>query len=167
MRLRKATEAEYAFYAINNAGVRSSTYYITLDKTSPEGMLYADGIKVASGTITNAEKIVYVAEDSLSGVETWFVKKPSETEFISYAPETELSEEGTYGFYSVDYAGNQSAISTITVNRSIPTAQLYVDGKAVQNGMYTNGQYISFESNGICYVKKPSTKEFVAVSKNA
>ena len=155
-------EAEYAFYAINNAGLSTATYYITLDKTSPEGMLYADGIKVASGTITNAEKVMYITYDSLSGLQSSFVKKPNTSEFVNYLPETELSQEGTYEFYSVDYAGNQSAISTITVNRSIPMAQLFVAGKAVQNGTYTNGQYISFESNGTCFVKKPSAKEFVA-----
>ena len=154
-------EGRYYFDATNKAGLSSETYRIVFDKTAPNGVLYADGIKVASGTITNAEKIMYSASDSLAGLQECFVKKPNTSGFVAYTSGVELTEEGTYEFYSVDYAGNQSAISTITVNRSIPTAQLYVDGEPVINGGYTNGQYVKFESNGTCFVKKPNTSEFI------
>ena len=155
-------EGRYYFDATNKAGITSDTYRIVLDKTAPNGVLYANGIKVNSGTVTNANKIMYMTNDSLAGVESCFVKKPNTSTFIEYTSATELTEAGKYEFYSVDYAGNQSAVSTITIDRSIPTAQLYVDGKAVENGSYTNGQYVKFESNGTCYVKKPNTTEFVA-----
>ncbi|MBR2321528.1 MAG: hypothetical protein IKA57_05265, partial [Clostridia bacterium] len=155
-------EGRYYFDATNKAGITSDTYRIVLDKTAPNGVLYANGIKVNSGTVTNANKIMYMTNDSLAGVESCFVKKPNTGAFIEYTSAMELTEAGKYEFYSVDYAGNQSAVSTITIDRSIPTAQLYVDGKAVENGSYTNGQYVKFESNGTCYVKKPNTTEFVA-----
>ena len=155
-------EGRYYFDATNKAGITSDTYRIVLDKTAPNGLVYANGINVANGTITNADKIMYIANDALAGVESWFVKKPNTNEFVAYTPAAGLTEAGKYEFYSVDYAGNQSAVSTITIDRSIPTAQLYVDGKAVENGSYTNGQYVKFESNGTCYVKKPNTTEFVA-----
>ena len=155
-------EGRYYFDATNKAGLTSDTYRIILDKTAPYGLLYANGIKVASGTITNAEKIMYIANDSLSGLESWFVKKPNASEFETYFPATELTEEGKYEFYSVDYAGNQSTISEITIDRSIPTAQLYVDGATITNGGYTNGQYIKFVSDGTCYVKKPNETEYIS-----
>lgn len=154
-------EGRYYFDVTNRAGLTSDTYRIILDKTAPYGLLYANGIKVASGTITNAEKIMYIANDALAGLQSWFVKKPNASEFVAYSPATELTEEGKYEFYSVDYAGNQSEISEITIDRSIPTAQLYVDGATITNGSYTNGQYIKFVSDGTCYVKKPGEVSYL------
>lgn len=153
-------EGRYYFDATNKAGITSDTYRIVLDKTAPNGLVYANGIKVANGTITNADKIMYIANDALAGVESWFVKKPNTNEFVAYTPAVGLTEAGKYEFYSVDYAGNQSAISTITIDRSIPTAQLYADGATITNGSYTNKQYIKFVSNGTCFVKKPGTTSY-------
>lgn len=153
-------EGRYYFDATNKAGITSDTYRILLDKTAPNGLVYANGINVANGTITNADKIMYIANDALAGVESWFVKKPNTNEFVAYTPAAGLTEEGQYEFYSVDYAGNQSAISTITIDRSIPTAQLYADGATITNGSYTNKQYIKFVSNGTCYVKKPGETSY-------
>ena len=155
-------EGRYYFDATNKAGITSDTYRIVLDKTAPNGVLYANGIKVNSGTVTNANEIMYMSNDSLTGVESCFVKKPNTSVFVAYSPATELTEVGKYEFYSVDYAGNQSAVSTITIDRSIPTAQLYADGTTITNGSYTNKQYIKFVSNGTCYVKKPGATSYIS-----
>ena len=155
-------EGRYYFDATNKAGITSDTYRIVLDKTAPNGVLYANGIKVNSGTVTNANEIMYMSNDSLAGVESCFVKKPNTSTFVAYTSATELTDAGKYEFYSVDYAGNQSAVSTITIDRSIPTAQLYADGTSIVNGSYTNKQYIKFVSNGTCYVKKPGATSFIS-----
>ncbi len=155
------TEGKYYFKAYDKAGnITSTTHEITLDLTAPVGQLKANGVNVISGTITNADKIMYIASDNLAGLKSCYVKKPNTSTFVVYTPSTGLTEAGKYEFYSVDYAGNQSAISTITIDRSIPTAQLYADGVTIANGSYTNKQYIKFVSNGTCYVKKPGETSY-------
>ena len=155
------TEGKYYFKAYDKAGnITSTTHEITLDLTAPVGQLKANGVNVTSGTTTNADKIMYIASDNLAGLKSCYVKKPNTSTFVAYTPSTGLTEAGKYEFYSVDYAGNQSAISTITIDRSIPTSQLYVDGNSIANNSYTNGQYIKFVSNGTCFVKKPGATSY-------
>ena len=157
------TEGKYYFKAYDKAGnVTSTTHEITLDKTAPVGQLKSNGVNVSSGTITNADKIMYIANDNLAGLKSCYVKKPNTSTFVAYTPSTGLTAEGKYEFYSVDNAGNQSSISTITIDRSIPTAQLYADGVAIANGSYTNKQYIKFVSDGVCYVKKPGATSYIS-----
>ncbi len=155
-------EGRYYFEAVNKAGISSGTYEILLDKTPATGYIYAGSSFPTSDTITNAAYICYEALDIYSDEVICYVKKPGSSSFEEYAALTQLTAEGEYQFYSVDQAGNQSATIKITVNRSMPSAQLYADGNAVANGSYTNKQYIKFVSNGTCYVKKPGATSFIS-----
>ncbi len=155
-------EGRYYFAAMNKAGIVSDIYEILLDKTPAAGYIYAGESYPTSDSLTNAAYICYEALDSYSDAVICYVKKPGSTSFEEYTALTKLTEEGEYQFYSVDEAGNRSATMKITVNRSIPTAQLYADGVTIANGSYTNKQYIKFVSNGTCYVKKPGATSFIS-----
>ncbi|MBQ7830621.1 MAG: hypothetical protein IJ393_00945 [Clostridia bacterium] len=156
-------QGKYYFKAYDKAGnITSTTREITLDTTAPIGQLKAGGVKIASGSVTNAAYVSYEASDAHTNVAACYVKKPGATAFVEYTAGTKLTAEGEYQFYSVDAAENKTTMSIITIDRSIPTAQLYVDGNAIANGSYTNGQYIKFESDGTCFVKKPGATSFMS-----
>ena len=155
-----ATEGTYSFYCVDKAGNQSSTVTITLDNTNPTGVLYAGSSTTTSGSNTNASSIKFVPSDNI-GLGTTYVKKPGATSYAAYTSGTTLTAEGTYSFYTVDLAGNQSSTYTITINRQIPNAQLWADDKGVSSGTYTNADYISFQCDETCYVKMPGASSFV------
>lgn len=161
-----ATEGTYSFYCVDKAGNQSSTVTITLDNTKPVGTLYAGSSTATSGSRTNASSIKFTATDAI-GLNTIYVKKPGATNYAAYTSGTTLTAEGTYSFYAVDKAGNQSDTYTITIDRQVPAAQLYVDGKAVSSGTYTNGDYIKFVCGETCYVKEPGATSFKAYTSGA
>ena len=156
-----ATEGTYYFYSVDRAGNQSSTVSITLDKTKPVGTLYGGTSVITSGGSTNASYIKFVPSDNIS-LNTTYVKKPGSSSYESYTSGTQLTAEGVYSFYSIDRAGNTSSTYAITLDRQIPTAQLYVDGKPVSNNTYTNGEHISFECGENCFVKLPDSDTFVS-----
>ena len=155
-----ATEGTYYFYCVDKAGNQSSTVSITLDNTKPTGVLYAGSSTTTSGSNTNASSIKFVPSDNI-GLGTTYVKKPGATSYAAYTSGTTLTAEGTYSFYTVDLAGNQSSTYTITINRQIPNAQLWADDQGVSSGTYTNADYISFQCDETCYVKMPGATSFV------
>lgn len=160
------TEGTYTFYAVDKSGNTSAYYSITLDKTKPTGTLYAGTNTVKSGTYTNASYIKFVPADGVSGVSATYVKKPGSSSYESYTSGTQLTEVGTYSFYTRDRSGNQSDTYTITIDRSIPTAQLYADDTPVSNGSYTNAGHIKFTSSDTnlkgVYVKQPGSNAFTS-----
>lgn len=154
-----ATEGTYSFYCKDYANNQSSTVTITLDKTKPTGTLYGGADTVQSGDSTNAAYIRFVPYDVI-GLSATYVKKPGSGSYTSYASGSQLTAEGTYSFYSVDKAGNTSETYTITLDRTIPAAQLYADDEAIASGSYTNAEHIRFESAGDCFVKRPGSDKF-------
>ncbi len=152
-------EGTYQFYCYDNSQNQSSVVTITLDKTKPTGMLYAGNSVVINGSYTNAEYIKFVPYDTI-GVKEIYVKKPGESSYISYVSGTQLTEEGTYSFFCKDSI-NVSDTYTVTLDRKIPVAQLYVDGEPFDNNGYTNGAHIRFECDATtCYVKTPDKDTF-------
>lgn len=154
-------EGEYSFYCADNCKNRTSTVTITIDRTVPYGQLYSGENKIESGKSTNAEYIKFLGWDNCE-VKAIYVLKPGATSYISYSSNTKLTEAGEYKFYVKDMASNVSETYTITLDREIPSAQLYVDGEPIGSGSYTNGTYISFECDETCYVKMPGSDTFVS-----
>ncbi len=154
-------EGQYTFYSVNGSNVKSAEVTITLDKTAPTGTLYAGTSVVTSGTRTNASEIKFTPSDNI-GIKTVYVKKPNSSSFVTYDRSEALTEEGEYAFYAVDKSLNESQVYTITIDRNIPAAQLFVDDIAVGNNTYTNGAHIRFECEETCYVKTPGKDEFGA-----
>lgn len=156
-----ATEGTYYFYSVDRSGNYSSTVSITLDKTKPTGTLYGGTSVVASGSSTNAAYIKFVPSDNIA-LSTTYVKRPGSSSYTTYTSGTQYTAEGEYSFYTIDRANNQSVIYTVKLDRQIPAAQLYVDEKPIDNGGYTNGDHIKFESDSAkCYVKLPDSDTFV------
>ena len=156
-----ATEGTYSFYAKDKAGNQSSVVTITLDTTKPTGVLYGGTSVLSSGDSTNASYIKFVPSDNI-GLANIYVKKPNTTTYAAYTSGTQLTTEGTYTFYCTDKAGNTSAYYTVKIDRQIPSAQLYVDGKAISSGSYTNGEYIKFVCGEDCFVKMPGSTTFTS-----
>ena len=153
-----ATEGKYEFYCVDKSNNQSSTVTIWLDKTTPTGTLYAGTSTIQSGSSTNASYIRFVPSDNI-GVSTIYVKKPGSTSYVSYTSGSQLSAEGSYSFYCTDSAGNTSATYTVKIDRQIPAAQLYADGKTIGSGSYTNAEYIKFVCGENSFVKLPGTTE--------
>ena len=154
-------EGTYSFYCADNAKNRCSTIIITIDRTAPYGQLYSGENAIESGKSTNAEYIKFIGWDNCE-VLSVYVLKPGATSYVSYYSNTKLTEAGEYKFYVKDMASNASQTYTITLDREIPSAQLYVDGEPIGSGSYTNGTYISFECDETCYVKMPGSDTFVS-----
>ena len=156
-----SSQGWYYFRAVDKASNTSSTSSVYYDATKPYGILYSGTTSRSSGSSVNSSYIKYQAYDSHSGVSSIYVRKPNSSSYTSYTSGTQLTDAGTYYFYCIDRSGNYSDTVSITIDRTIPTAQLYVDGEAVGNGTYTNGDYISFVSDGSCFVKLPDSDGFI------
>ena len=156
------SNGRYYFRAVDNAYNFLDDYSVYYDATKPYGTLYGGDTSRVSGVYTNAAYVKYVASDADSGVASVYVKKPGSNSYVSYTGGTKLTAEGKYYFYCTDKCGNTSETVNITLDRTIPTAQLYADGVKIGDGSYTNGEYISFVSNGTCYVKLPDSKSFIS-----
>ena len=155
------TEGTYYFKSVDRANNTSSIVSITLDKTPATGTLYAGSSVVKSGTVTSASYIRYVPSDNIA-LGTSYVMKPGTSSYTTYASGTQFTEEGLYRFYTYDAAQNRSEIYEITINRDVPSAQLFVDDNTINNGGYTNGAHIKFESDAAkCFVKLPDSDTFV------
>ena len=161
------TEGTYYFYCVDKAGNTSTTSKITLDKSIPWGTLYGGATSKSSGSYTNADYIKYTASDSWSGVKTVYVKMPNSSTYSTYSSGTQLATEGTYYFYAVDNAGNQSTTMSITLDKTKPTGTLYAGSSSITSGLATNASYIKFvpsDNIGISntYVKKPGSTAYTA-----
>ena len=155
------TEGTYYFKSVDKSNNTSSIVSITLDRTPATGTLYAGSSVVKSGTVTSASYIRYVPSDNIA-LGTSYVMKPGTSSYTTYASGTQFTEEGLYRFYTYDAAQNRSEIYEITINRDVPSAQLFVDDNTINNGGYTNGAHIKFESDAAkCFVKLPDSDTFV------
>ena len=155
------TEGTYYFKSVDKSNNTSSIVSITLDKTPATGTLYAGSSVVKSGTVTSASYIRYVPSDNIA-LGTSYVLKPGSSSYTTYTAGTQFTEEGLYRFYTYDAAQNRSEIYEITINRDVPSAQLFVDDNTINNGGYTNGAHIKFESDAAkCFVKLPDSDTFV------
>ena len=155
-----SNNGRWYFYSSDAAGNTTIGMGVYLDVTSPSGTVYGGTSSKSSGSSTNASYVKYVASDAHSGVANCYVRKPGSGTFTSYTPETQLTAEGTYTFYCTDKAGNISEYYSVTVDRQAPSGQLYVDGKAVSSGTYTNGKYIKFVCSDNCFVKMPDSATY-------
>ena len=162
------TNGLYSFYAKDNVGNRSATYYVYLDSELPVGT-----IKNASGTALTKEytnsAFSYSATDSGSGISCLQYKKPGSSSWQTYTSGTSIpasSANGTYQFRAVDKAGNISATKSITLDSSKPTMTLYSETTSVSSGFKSIANYIKATAtdseSGVktIYVKKPGASSY-------
>ena len=112
-----ATEDDglYTFRAVDVAGNTSAETSIYLDTTSPRLSLYGGTTSATNGSTVYTDYIKAVCNDFGSGLKAAFVKKPGSSNYESYISETQLTALGTYSFYCVDNANNETSVRTITL----------------------------------------------------
>lgn len=158
----------YRFYAKDNAGNSSPTYYVYYDTSLPTLTLKkSSGTTVTDGYVNTAFNCT--ASDTGSGVSYMQYKTPSMTSWTSYTSGTNISTSATNGLYqfrAVDRAGNISASKTITFDTTKPTGTVYGENTAVKSGGATKASYMRFDASdahsGVktIYVKKPNASAY-------
>lgn len=158
-----STNGLYSFYAKDNAGNQSNTYYVYLDTTKPtvtatSNKTYTNGSFQAS------------ASDTGSGVDHLEYKTPTATSWATYNPSIAIRSSetnGKYTFRAIDKAGNISNEKAVYLDTGRPTGTLYSGTTQVASGSKVNGEYIKFVGadtlSGIlnCWVMLPDTEEYV------
>lgn len=167
-----STNGLYSFYAKDNAGNSSATYYVYYDTSLPTLTIYQSGsstLKTITGDSTNTA-FYCNASDTGSGVSQIEYKTPtatSWTRYLSGAVIQTYDPNGLYQFRVTDKAGNVSATRLITKDTTNPSGTIYGENTVVSSGGSTKAAYIKFTAydadSGIdkIYVRKPFTGSYV------
>ncbi len=164
----------YCFYAIDNAGNRSSTYYVMYDGTPPVGVIKSLAGSVL-GNYTNTD-FNYTATDENSGIDYLQYKSPTSSSWVTYASGTNISataSNGKHTFRAYDKAGNVSEEKFVYLDTVKPSGTLYGESMAVENGRKTNASYIKFVGmdmlSGVTslYVKNSGATAFSSYTNNS
>lgn len=116
---KTATNGTYTFRTIDLLDNVSEEVTIYLDTVAPTGKVYANSAVLSSGGKTNASSIYYTATDT-GGVAACYVKAPGSSSYVEYDNGASITVSGSYSFYSVDHAGNQSSVYTVLMDHDAP-----------------------------------------------
>lgn len=126
------------------------------------------GASVSNGGYVNGPVTISVSDAHPGRI---YYKTPysSSYSYVSSASYATGSISGWYSFYAEDANGNQSDTIKVYIDTIRPNGQIYVDGKAVDSGSYTNKSFnyhASDEESGVkaCYYKTPNSNSFVPYS---
>lgn len=117
----------YYVYAEDTTGHKSPEYSFYYDNTAPTGKIYSNGTNVNSGAYIS-KAFSYSATDTGSGVKTMYYKTPVSGVYQQYSSGMVIpanSGDGWYYFYSVDNAGNQSAVMSVYLETQAPLVEIY------------------------------------------
>lgn len=165
-----STNGLYKFYATDNGGTSSSTYYVYYDSTLPTVTMKSASGTTLSGSYVN-QAFYCTASDTGSGVSYMQYKTPSSSTWVTYNSGTTIpttAASGTYQFRAVDKANNVSAVTSVYFDSTKPTGVLYADDRAVSNGSTVTASHIKFmatdNQSGLknIYVKTPSSSSYSA-----
>ena len=163
-----STNGLYYFYAKDNAGNTSSTYYVYYDNTKPTGVVKSSSGSTLTTQYTNGA-FFYTASDGGSGINYLQYMTPSSSSWLSYVSGTTIGADainGKYQFRAIDRAGNISDTKTIYLDTENPVGVLYSGTTAVRSGYESTASYIKYvasdASSGIktVYVKTPSSSGY-------
>ena len=106
----------FTFYAVDNAGNRSSLYYVYNDIEIPNGVIKNKDGNTINNSYTE-EDFYYQGSDYYSGISYMEYKTPSSIYFQIYEGQiiSNSSEGGIYEFRCIDNTGNISEISKINL----------------------------------------------------
>ncbi|MBQ8658939.1 MAG: hypothetical protein IJ506_07360 [Clostridia bacterium] len=165
----------YSFYAIDNAGNQSATYYVYYDNVKPTGVIKNSSGTTLTSAYTNGA-FYYTASDGGSGISYLQYMTPSSSSWASYTSGTTITltaTNGTYQFRAVDKAGNISDTATIYLDATKPVGVLYSGATAVSTGIKSTASYIKYVGSdalsGIktVYVKKPNASSYTTYTNGA
>ena len=109
----------YRFYAVDNAGYQSSTYYVYYDNVAPTLKAVSDsGASISSGEKTK-ESFSVIATDGGSGISALKYKTPSSSMWQNYTSGATINvkgEQGTYTFQATDLSGNITNFTVVLDN---------------------------------------------------
>lgn len=155
----------YSFYAVDNAGNQSSTYYVVYDSTAPTGVIRSSSGTTLTSQYTNSA-FYYTATDASSGISYLQYKTPSSSSWLTYTSGTNIpatSANGKYTFRAVDKAGNTSEEKSIYLDTTKPVGTLYGGTSTIASGGSTNASYVKFLASDTLsgvksiFVKTPGT----------
>ncbi len=112
----------YSFYAKDNLGFQSGTYYVYLDTVAPTGTISTADGAISSGSKTR-KQFKYNATDSGSGISKLEYMPPNSSTWYSYTANTYFSAgatNGTYYFRAIDKVGNVASQSSVTYDSTAP-----------------------------------------------
>ena len=138
-----STNGLYKFYAIDNAGYVSSTYYVYYDNVAPTlKAVTSSGETISSGGTTK-DSFSVIASDSGSGINTLQYKTPNSAwqNYTSGAKIDVKGEQGTYSFKATDKSGNST---TYTVKLNNPCAAGHDYRTEIIKPTCTSGGYTVF-----------------------
>lgn len=167
---RLTEEGTYRFYAEDNVSLESGYSTVTLDRTSPTGIVYVGSTGTANGSYTN-KAFKYTAVDTGSGLAYLQILRPG-GDWESYTNGAEVTgADGTYYFRAYDSAGNESVTSYIIYDTTLPSVAVYGDSIALSYGAFTNAVEVRFFGDDAhldkCYIKKPGDTGFSIAGNNA
>ncbi len=160
----------YRFYAVDNVGNTSTTYYVYYDNVVPVGNIKGENGTLSLGVYTN-KTFSYSATDSGCGISKLEYKTPSSSSWQTYTSGTLIptsSTNGKYSFRALDKAGNYSAEQYVYLDTTKPVGTLYGGTSAVSSGGQTKANYIKFLGSDTLsgvkstYVKMPSASTYTS-----
>ena len=158
----------YYFYAKDNAGNQSATYYVYYDNVKPTGVIKDSSGTTLTSSYTNGA-FSYTASDSGSGISYLQYIPAGASNWTSYTSGTQIAASATngkYQFRAVDKAGNISDTTTIYLDSVVPVGVLYSGSSAVSSGYKSTASYIKYvasdATSGIktVYVKMPNSSSY-------
>jgi hypothetical protein len=151
---------QYIFRSIDSAGNISEESSIIFDDTKPALNVF-DENGVYANRYSSAEYISPAGED-INGIKNRWVIYPGSEEAEEITAGARFYGEGTYSFGVIDVAGNPSDTLVITLDRSIPVGNIYIDGSLSNSYEYVNKAFYyqarddhSFVESE--YIKKPNS----------
>lgn len=166
-----STNGLYSFYAKDNAGNQSATYYVNYDNVKPTGAIKNSSGTTLSSSYTNGA-FYYTATDA-GGISYLQYKTPSNSSWTTYTSGTTIAASatnGTYSFRAVDKCGNISDEKSIILDTVKPVGTLYGGTAAITNGCSSNANYIKFIAgdtvSGVktVYIKTPKANSYATYS---
>ena len=123
----------YQVYAEDSAGNTSEVLSVYYDSVAPVGTITCNGQSIVSGSYLS-KSFAYSATDSGSGVASLYYKSPTSGVYMQYTSGFVISDksgDGWWYFYSVDNAGNQSAIMSVFLETQAPDIKIYRNDEVV------------------------------------
>ena len=154
-----STNGLYTFRAHDLLGNISEESTMYLDTVAPVGKVYANGTLLSSGGTTTSGSLYYSATDT-GGVATCYVKTPGSSSYVEYVNGSSLTTSGSYSFYCVDHAGNQSSVYTVLMDHDAPT--ISCDETEFGDTIGTGFTVRASDAIGTCtlYYKKPNSSSY-------
>lgn len=147
-----ASEGQYTFVAVDFFG-QTPFYTITLDRTKPQGVLYAGNNETYHKAITNASFVTYKVTDNYA-LATIYVQPPKSITYTTMTSGYQWTTDGAYTFYAVDRAGNTASAMSIVLDKTPPVGQIISNSTSIPSGSTTDSDFIYYANDATTGISK-------------